>query len=340
MRFRAPMIAVVLLAALAVPAAELGAGGGAPSGKRPLQSLPYTPSLDVSSMDRSVDPCVDLYAYSCGGWMKANPIPPDQARWTVYDKLQDENQQYLWGILDAVAAPDPSRSPVRAKIGDYFASCMDEEAVERAGTAPIESYLRALAALRSKEEVAGLLARLHLATGSGAAVRLRRQPGPEELGAGDRVRPGGRAGLARSRLLLEEGRQVPGNAVPLRGARPEDAGDVRRRPGGGGPGGAGRASDRDRAGEGVADSRRDARSLQDLPQDEGRGPPGDHPLLPLERLPGRPRGAGDRRTQRHRAEILRGAREADQEGEPRRLEELPALAPRDGIGRRTSPPRS
>jgi endothelin-converting enzyme/putative endopeptidase len=168
MRFRAPTIAVVLLAALAVPAAEPGSGGNTPGGKRPLRSLPYTPSLDVSSMDRSVDPCVDLYAYSCGGWMKANPIPPDQARWTVYGKLQDENQQYLWGILDAVAAPDPLRSPVHAKIGDYFASCMDEEAIEGAGTAPIESYLRAMAALRSKEELAGLLARLHLATGSGA----------------------------------------------------------------------------------------------------------------------------------------------------------------------------
>jgi len=44
---------------------------------RPLPALPYTPSLDPSVMDRSVDPCVDLYQFSCGKWLAQNPIPPD-----------------------------------------------------------------------------------------------------------------------------------------------------------------------------------------------------------------------------------------------------------------------
>jgi len=44
----------------------------------PILSLPYTPGLDTEFMDRSVDPCVDSYQYSCGGWMKKNPIPADQ----------------------------------------------------------------------------------------------------------------------------------------------------------------------------------------------------------------------------------------------------------------------
>jgi len=44
--------------------------------KHPLQSLPYTPGLDLNSMDRSADPCVDFYQFVCGGWMKNNPIPP------------------------------------------------------------------------------------------------------------------------------------------------------------------------------------------------------------------------------------------------------------------------
>src|ERR1700752_692589 len=51
----------------------------------------YTPALDVTAMDRSVDPCVDFFAYSCGGWIKNNPIPPDQSSWDTYSKMQDEN---------------------------------------------------------------------------------------------------------------------------------------------------------------------------------------------------------------------------------------------------------
>src|ERR1035438_9954437 len=65
----------------------------------PLFALPYSPSLDVSSMDRSVDPCADFYRYACGAWNKSNPIPSDQARWDVYSKLANENQRFLWGIL-------------------------------------------------------------------------------------------------------------------------------------------------------------------------------------------------------------------------------------------------
>jgi len=133
---------------------------------RPLASLPYTPSLELKFLDRTADPCVDFYRFSCGSWNKLNPIPPDQARWNVYSKLSSENMQYLWGMLEEYAKPAPGRTPNQQKIGDYFAACMDEAAIEKAGTRPLETSLGEIAALKSAADLAPLLARLHLVSGS------------------------------------------------------------------------------------------------------------------------------------------------------------------------------
>ena len=130
--------------------------------------LPYTPSLDVNAMDKSVGPCVDFYQYSCGGWKKSNPIPPDQTSWSVYGKLYQDNLNFLRGILEEAAQPNGSRDAVMQKIGDFYAACMDESAVEKRGLAPIKPDLDTIARLKSARDLAPLVARLQLATqGSG-----------------------------------------------------------------------------------------------------------------------------------------------------------------------------
>jgi len=143
--------------------AQSGPAIGAPAKavERPLQALPYVPSLDVPSMDRNADPCVDFYQYTCGGWMKRNPIPSDQARWSVYQKVADENLQFLWGILDDLSKVPTSRTPAQQKIGDYFASCMYTATIDKRGTEPIQPVLQQLAALKSKAEFARWLAAQH-----------------------------------------------------------------------------------------------------------------------------------------------------------------------------------
>ena len=78
-------------------------------------------------MDKSIDPCVDLYHYSCGGWQQKNPIPPDQTSWSVYAKLYQDNLTFLRGMLEQAAQPDQQRNAVTQKIGDFYAACMDEE---------------------------------------------------------------------------------------------------------------------------------------------------------------------------------------------------------------------
>ena len=120
-----------------------------------------TPVLDVPSMDKTVDPCVDFFTYSCGGWLKNNPIPADQASWDAYGKLQDENREVLHRILEAAAVPSPKRSAEEQKIGDYYASCMDEAAIDKLGAAPLKPDLERIANLKSKADLPTELARLH-----------------------------------------------------------------------------------------------------------------------------------------------------------------------------------
>jgi endothelin-converting enzyme/putative endopeptidase len=130
----------------------------------PISALPYTPSLDIPSMDRSIAPCENFYRYSCGGWIKNNPIPPDQARWSVYAKMTQDNQMFLWGILEEAAKPAASRSPAQRQIGDYFAACMDEAAVEKVGAAPLKPAMDEIANLKSIAGLAEFAARQHLAS--------------------------------------------------------------------------------------------------------------------------------------------------------------------------------
>jgi putative endopeptidase len=131
-------------------------------GEGPLTTLPYTPSLDIPSMDKSVDPCEDFYRYSCEGWIKNNPIPPDQARWDVYGKLTHENQRLLWGLLEQASKPDAARTKVQQETGDYFAACMDEASIEKAGSKPLKPVLDEIAGLKSLKELTALVSREHL----------------------------------------------------------------------------------------------------------------------------------------------------------------------------------
>jgi len=163
------MRALILVPALAALGGPLVSQEAAPAkGSAPAYTLPYTPSLDVPSMDKSADACTDFYQYVCGGWMKNNPIPADQARWSVYGKVYDENQQFLRGLLEAASRPSAARTASEAKIGDYYAACMDQGVIDRAGSAPIQPELEEIRNLASKAALAGYLGRMHLVTqGSG-----------------------------------------------------------------------------------------------------------------------------------------------------------------------------
>ena len=116
------------------------------------------PVLDVSSMDTSVDPCTDFFTYACGTWIKKNPIPPDQTSWSVYSKLEDDNKAVLREILESSSSPAGKRDAVTQKIGDYYAACMDEKAIDAAAIKPLQPVLDQIQQLNSKRDIADIAA--------------------------------------------------------------------------------------------------------------------------------------------------------------------------------------
>jgi endothelin-converting enzyme/putative endopeptidase len=168
----APAAAAAPKPAAAASPAPAAATAPAVPAEKPLPALPYTPALDPKAMDKGADPCVDFFQYACGGWIKANPIPADRSRWSVYAKATADNQQFLWGMLVEASNPAATRTPDQQRIGDYFAACMDEKGADARGLGPVQPELDAIAALRSTAELPALLARLHGSAWGGVPFSL------------------------------------------------------------------------------------------------------------------------------------------------------------------------
>jgi putative endopeptidase len=117
-------------------------------------------ALDPKLMDTTADPCVDFYQYSCGGWVKENPIPQDESSYGRFSELMDENRLVLKAILEKAAAGGAGRSSNEQKIGDYYAGCMNVDAVNEAGLKPLQPLLDRIAALTSKDQLPELIAYL------------------------------------------------------------------------------------------------------------------------------------------------------------------------------------
>ena len=136
----------------------IGAGASAPSSAADESKKG---GLDLANLDRSVSPCADFYQFANGGWMKNNPIPAAYPRWGSFTILQEHNQDVLHTILED-AAKDKSAQPASnwQKIGDFYASCMDESAVEAAGIKPLEPEFERIAQMKDAASLQAEVARL------------------------------------------------------------------------------------------------------------------------------------------------------------------------------------
>src|ERR1035438_2496074 len=118
------------------------------------------PNFDLTAIDKTVDPCVDFYQYSCGNWIKNNPIPADKTRWGRFNELDEHNLYVLRDLLDQAQAPG-KRTVIQQKVGDYYAACMDESTVEKKGTAPLQPEMSRIAVIKSKQEIIPQVAYMH-----------------------------------------------------------------------------------------------------------------------------------------------------------------------------------
>src|SRR3984957_1818542 len=124
-------------------------------------SLPKEiPGFDVNAIDKTADPCVDFYQYSCGTWMKNNPVPADKSRWGRFDALAENNLYILRDILTQAQAPG-NHSPAETMVGAYYASCMDESGIETKGLAPLTPELERISTIKTEADLIRQIAYMH-----------------------------------------------------------------------------------------------------------------------------------------------------------------------------------
>src|SRR5215472_13238081 len=136
---------------------------------------PPAPGFSIDNIDKTLDPCVDFFQYACGNWLKRAEIPADLPRWGSFAELHERNQKALRDILEKAAVVSPNRSAIDQKIGDFYASCMDEKAVNAAGVEPVRPLLDSLAAVENKGALIDLIAHLRM-VGAGALFNFSSAP--------------------------------------------------------------------------------------------------------------------------------------------------------------------
>ncbi|HKP70555.1 MAG TPA: M13 family metallopeptidase [Pyrinomonadaceae bacterium] len=128
-----------------------------------MTTFAQSKGFDTSRMDRSVDACDDFFQFANGTWLKSTEIPASESRWGTFNILANNNNSLLREILDNAAKTKAAAGSDGQLIGDFYGSCMNEAAIDKAGAKPIEPFLKKIDKIKTTDDVSRQIASMHSA---------------------------------------------------------------------------------------------------------------------------------------------------------------------------------
>jgi putative endopeptidase len=95
----------------------------------------------TDNLDTTISPAQDFFQYANGGWIKRNPIPPEESTWGVGNLVQEDIYSRLRKINEDAAAKNAANGTVEQKIGDFWFSSMDSTSIDQQGLQPLQADL-------------------------------------------------------------------------------------------------------------------------------------------------------------------------------------------------------
>jgi len=126
-----------------------------------VSAFAQSKGFNVSNLDRSADACTDFFQYANGSWLKSTEIPASESRWGTFNILAENNNTTLRSVLEEDAKTKSPEGSDAQLIGDFYASCMDEAAIDKAGARPIKPFLDQIAKIKTADDVKKELAAMH-----------------------------------------------------------------------------------------------------------------------------------------------------------------------------------
>ena len=124
------------------------------------------PAIDLANFDNTTAPGADFYQYACGGWMEANPLTPEYARYGIFDQLEKENQEKLKSLIEDLNSTPQAEGSVGAKIQTMYALGLDMDKRNADGAAPVREQMEAIKAVSDHKEFSAMVGKMHVETAS------------------------------------------------------------------------------------------------------------------------------------------------------------------------------